>query len=317
MTFFQELNFDRVLTIISCITGILALFLSSTVYKKCKVNENTTKQKKKFKDNSADNSVTVGGDYTRNEGVSETALISVVEQMRAMTNESFSVAVDGVYTMFQAKCDDNLHTIMQKTEQIIKEQKLTLGGYSKIDWIHVYFEAAKNTSNTYMQDVWAKVLARELSTPGSFSFKTLEVLKNMTDEDFYLFESLCRLQINGTILQGKDTEELLEWTSQIKLSEMGLLSLNHSRRWYAVPSKGFNAIQDAERGILVLLENKSEEEVEVEYNCYFLTTAATELQKIASYTPNNEYFHKFSDVLKQRYEKTVCISSHQITETEG
>ena len=42
MTFFQELNFDRVLSIISCITGIVALFLSSTVYKKCKINENTT-----------------------------------------------------------------------------------------------------------------------------------------------------------------------------------------------------------------------------------------------------------------------------------
>ena len=48
MGFFQGFNFDTVLAIISCITGIIALFLGYTVYKNCKVNKNTVKQKKKF-----------------------------------------------------------------------------------------------------------------------------------------------------------------------------------------------------------------------------------------------------------------------------
>ena len=312
MEFFQEFNFDTVLAIISCITGIIALFLGGIAYKNCKVNKNTVKQKKKFKDNSADNSVTVGGDYTHNEGVSETALISVVEQMRAMTNESFSVAIDGVYTMFQAKCDDNLHTIVEKTEQIIKEQKLTLGGYSKIDWIHVYFESAKNTSNTYMQDVWAKVLARELSAPGSFSFKTLGVLKNMTDEDFHLFEKLCSLQNNGTILQGYDTEAIIEWTNQIKLSEMGLLNLNNSKRWYVIEPNKENSIPDFDRRLAIVLRSKIQEEVNIEYHCYFLSCVAIELLNIASYTPSNEYFRILYKTLKKDYEKTADISMHQI-----
>ena len=312
MVFFQGFNFDTVLAIISCITGIVALFLGGTAYKNCKISKNTIKQKKKFDDGSTDNSITVGGDYSHNEGISETGLLSVMDKMNAMTSVSFSAALDEAYRMFQAKCDDNLHTIMEKTEKIIKEQKLNLGGYSKIDWIHVYFESAKNASNTYLQDVWAKVLALELAEPGSFSFKTLSVLKSMSDEDFRLFESLCSLQINGTILRGEDTEAILKWTSQIKLSEMGLLSLNHSRRWYTVSSKDGNIIQDVERGIIIILRNESEKEVNVEYDCYFLTTAAAELQKIASYIPNNEYFSYFYDTLKKRYGKTVCMSMHKI-----
>ena len=39
----QEFNFDTVLAIISCITGIIALFLGGIVYKNCKVNQNTVK----------------------------------------------------------------------------------------------------------------------------------------------------------------------------------------------------------------------------------------------------------------------------------
>ena len=317
MGFFQGFNFDTVLAIISCITGIVALFLGGTAYKNCRISKNSIKQKKEFNDDSTDNSITVGGDYNHNEGISETGLLSVMDRMNAMTSASFSTALDEAYTMFQAKCDDNLHTIMEKTEEIIKEQKLNLGGYSKIDWIHVYFESAKNASNTYMQDVWAKVLALELAEPGSFSFKTLSVLKSMSDEDFRLFETLCSLQINGTILQGEDTENILKWTSQIKLSEMGLLSLNYSRRWYAVPPNGMSEIQDVERGHIILLENKSEKEINVEYNCYFITTAATELQKIASYIPNKGYFDYFCDTLKKEYEDTICISLHKLAETDG
>ena len=155
MVFFQGFNFDTVLAIISCITGIVALFLGGTAYKNCKISKNTIEQKKKFDDGSTDNSITVGGDYNHNEGISETGLLSVMDRMNAMTSASFSTALDEAYTMFQAKCDDNLHIIMDKTEKIIKEQKLNLGGYSKIDWIHVYFELAKNASNTYdCYDEW-------------------------------------------------------------------------------------------------------------------------------------------------------------------
>ena len=54
-----------------------------------------------------------------------------------------------------------------------------------------------------MQGIWAKVLAKEMSEPDSFSYKTLDVLKNMTSKDFYLFEKLCSIQFNGCIYKEK------------------------------------------------------------------------------------------------------------------
>ena len=285
MNFFQGFNFDTVLAIISCITGIIALFLGGTVYKNYKVNKNTVKQKKKFEDNSADNSITVGGDYTHNEGVSETALVSVVEQMRAMTNESFSMAVDGVYTMFQAKCDDNLHTIMAKTEQIIKEQKLTLGGYSKIDWIHVYFEAAKNTSDTYMQEIWARVLARELSQPNSFSYKTLDALKNMSSEEFKLFEKIHRIMLWSTLAKGDYLKNNgMLWYYLQKLKEFGLLNLEISSRTINIEANG-DVHFIINREYVMFIRNNNEQKKSFDMPCYMFTNVAMELSSIVNMIP--------------------------------
>lgn len=37
--------------------------------------------------------------------------------------------------------------IINETSRIVRENKINLGAYTKIDWINVYFEKAKNTSD--------------------------------------------------------------------------------------------------------------------------------------------------------------------------
>ena len=50
--FFQGFNFDTVLALISCVTGVVALFLGSTAYNQCKIVKNSFNDKKKFEDDS-------------------------------------------------------------------------------------------------------------------------------------------------------------------------------------------------------------------------------------------------------------------------
>ncbi len=308
-SFFQGFNFDTLLALISCLAGIVALFVGGAAYKQSQINKNSFNDKKEFKDESQDHSQKAGRDIVINQ-YDPSALA-------ALSAANFESSLKLVYSQLEQKASDNLQTIINESKKIIEENKINLGTYTKYDWINIYLENAKHTSNVYMQDIWAKVLVKELAEPGSFSFKTLDVLKNMSDEDFRLFENLCSIQINDSILQGEDTEKLLAWTSQIKLSEMGLLSLNSSRRWYTVPAQGENSITNMERQRTIILKNKTEQDVDVEYNCYYLTSSATELRQIASYTSNNEYFSYLCNTLKKTYEKTVDISLHKIIWTDG
>ncbi|MFN6972346.1 MAG: DUF2806 domain-containing protein, partial [Rheinheimera sp.] len=48
------------------------------------------------------------------------------------------------------------------------------------DWFQFYCELVQNISTHSMQKLWAKILAGEISSPGSFSLKTLNLLKQMS-----------------------------------------------------------------------------------------------------------------------------------------
>ena len=59
------------------------------------------------------------------------------------------------------------------------------------DWIFNWAEKAKMTSDAYMRELWAKVLAREANALGSSSRRTVNLMANMDRHDGSLFTRLC------------------------------------------------------------------------------------------------------------------------------
>ncbi len=311
MGFFQGFNLDTCIALISCIASIIALFLGGKAYSNCKLNKNDIKAKKILKDSSTDKSMIIGGDYTYN-GVSETGLMSVMETMSQMTSHTFSVALDRAYVEFQLKCDENLHQIIEETQKIVEEHKLDIAGYSKIDWIHIYFESAKNTSDTYMQSVWAKVLAKELSEPNSFSYKTLDILKNMSVEEFVLFEKLTTLSVNNIIVSGEYLKRHgFYWLNLQKLKEYGLISLDGSERTVTVNAND-KSHQIINNQFVLLFQNEANNKYEKQVECYLLTNVAKELLKIVSETTSESLAKDIALKIQENMPSTCKLSLHKI-----
>ena len=61
------------------------------------------------------------------------------------------------------------------------------------DWISKFFDECKDVSNIELQELWARLLAGEVSTPGSCSRKTLTILKDLSNFDGELFKKICSL----------------------------------------------------------------------------------------------------------------------------
>lgn len=61
------------------------------------------------------------------------------------------------------------------------------------DWFHAFIELAENIYSATMQELWAKIFAVELSHPGSFSLRSLQTLKSLTQRDAKLFERAVQL----------------------------------------------------------------------------------------------------------------------------
>ncbi len=93
--------------------------------------------------------------------------------------------------MKQEQQQHNLERVMQLaldycTEQVTAQEV-------DPDWFGHYCELVQNISTHSMQKLWAKILAGEISQPGSFSLKTLNLLKQMSYKDALALQQAAAL----------------------------------------------------------------------------------------------------------------------------
>ena len=61
------------------------------------------------------------------------------------------------------------------------------------DWLTRFFSIVKDISAEDMQYVWGKILAGEVQKPGSFSLRTLEVVRNLSRQEAEAFQTIVPL----------------------------------------------------------------------------------------------------------------------------
>ena len=93
----------------------------------------------------------------------------------------------------QLRKQQNIENIMQKTLGYCAN--FEIGQRTDYDWFSRYIALSEDVSNATMQDLWAKILAGELTKPGSFSFKALQVFRDMSIYDAKLLAKACSLSI--------------------------------------------------------------------------------------------------------------------------
>ena len=64
------------------------------------------------------------------------------------------------------------------------------------DWTARFFSDVQDVSSEQMQTLWAKILAGEVTDPGSTSIRTLSVLRNLNQDVAGLFARLCCLCVS-------------------------------------------------------------------------------------------------------------------------
>ncbi len=97
----------------------------------------------------------------------------------------------------------NFNRIAQRADEVYqRKQASTVANTGNveekfsIDWFVRFFEEAGNISDEDIQKLWAKVLAGELEKPGSFSLRTLDVLRSLSKSEAEIFQKLASYSIN-------------------------------------------------------------------------------------------------------------------------
>ena len=90
----------------------------------------------------------------------------------------------------EAKKQDNMENIIRNAIPLLSESShpQEMGN----DWVANFFDKCRIISDDEMQMLWAKVLAGEANSPGSFSKRTVNSLASLDKTDAQSFTSLCR-----------------------------------------------------------------------------------------------------------------------------
>ena len=102
-----------------------------------------------------------------------------------------------------------------KSEESVSEKELDQ------DWVNRFFSIIEGISKPQVQELWGKILAGEIKNPGAFSFRTLETLKNISQEEALVFQRLSPL----IFLPSRDAffNKDISIADKICLSDAGLI----------------------------------------------------------------------------------------------
>ena len=171
------------------------------------------------------------------------------------------------------------------------------------DWINRFFNYAQEISNEEMQRLWGKILAGEVKSPGSYSMRTLGVLRNLTKREAEIFLKFAQLSIKGPdssyILNPRDYLEDkfgISFTDKLIMDEAGLMSTDDLFiKFKKADSNSQEVFIYGKNLILVEREENAEPQ---NLPILVFTVTGIQLLKLIKITFNENYVQKFAELLK-------------------
>jgi len=244
----------------------------------------------------------------------------------------------GIQPKVQTSSQQDDKTRLSRRQQIMKQRKLsnlenilsmaldfspTQSNDEKLDpdWFFSFINMAEEIYSPGMQELWAKIFAVETATPGSFSLRSLQTLKQLTQKDALLFKQAVNMasrrrgDYSPKIIFGfQQRPSLLSFFSlsrqtQLNLAEFGLTYPGI----LALIDMGLIYNSEIESGELAI-DKKTEwicsnqhyflavKRNGIALNYYKFTSTGAELAKLISTSTQENYLNALKELLKPAFE---------------
>lgn len=183
------------------------------------------------------------------------------------------------------------------------------------DWMFRFFNSVENISNEDMQKIWGHILAGEIKSPNTYSFRTLEKLKNMTQQEAECFQNISTLALRHG---GKDfilnDENILEkynvhFSDILMLEECGLMVAQDLSLHLSVSIDQSGLIYNSE--VIGVVNGKKTERQELIVPVYIFTESGSQLIKAIQPQVNSQYFIEYLEKVRER-NKDFVFTAHKV-----
>lgn len=170
------------------------------------------------------------------------------------------------------------------------------------DWTARFFDYAQDVTSEGLKQIWARILAGEVESPGRTSLRTLSILKDMSQRDAQIFNEIMEYAMGDFILI--NYYEVIAGAS--KVSEfMGLVNislinpLGTVARHITLDSNGKAGLPH--HGYALIIEGPADTTLQLmNLSTAALTTQGEELYAFCEHEPNLQYLSLFAGWLAER-----------------
>ena len=173
------------------------------------------------------------------------------------------------------------------------------------DWLFRWRESAGQTSSSELQNLWGRLLAGEIKSPGSFSLRTLDFLKNISSTEAVSIAKLSPFIINGIV--ARDAMDILEndgitLAVMLELQQLGIISgaeaIGLQISWGSVQSDRF--IRPLLSNGRVILATSDDTTKNVSLQAFQVTQIGQQILTLGKFSPNETYLRKLCSVIKEQ-----------------
>jgi hypothetical protein len=242
--------------------------------------------------------VAVGPDRIRARAQAQADAALIIAEGRTKIQELEARAIERLRKR-EARRQQNIEGITLKALNALPSPDQISDEPVSEDWTSRFFEECQDISEEQMQQIWARIMAGEVARPGSFSPRTLSVVRDLTKSDADLFAKLCEFVwlIPGVfpetvpVILNLENPELVKasinFGSLTHLTSIGLIEFNNSLT-YGV-EKLLNEIVPSYFGKIHHLKVDGGAAHKLSLGKAIFTISGAELVKISSAKDNDEY----------------------------
>lgn len=222
----------------------------------------------------------------------------------------------------ELKKQNNIDNVVGYAAQDLSNEKVVSEQPVDIDWVTRFFDSVSDVSSEDMQRIWGKILAGEVKQPGSFSLRTLETVRNMSQKDAELFMKVVPFLVSTNSERSISSDDTLlekyglSYGIIMILSECGLINSSTFLTLNLHITKEKDCIICTSERIALLrsIGNKSHE---ISFGAYTLTRVGRDLFSIVDAKPNNKYFSDFVKHIDSHNKGKIFATIHHVNKIEG
>ncbi len=182
------------------------------------------------------------------------------------------------------------------------------------NWRRKFFSEAENISDENMQFLWGKVLAGEVTKPGSFSLRSLDTLKSLSLGEAETFRLACGLASEGGEIYLNESRNPSNPLKEFGLHYGALMTLTDAGLLHSPSTvyRHFTDIQDnapswfiQNNGVNLLVSGLPLKHVRLPLLAF--TATGRELMKLIPQNPCEAYLKDISSHLRKRHGVSVKL----------